>query len=90
MERYKNMKMTMDLQQTQKVKLYDTLCLRCHTPQKLNDDGHCTRCESLPRHTLARIEERTNDRQILLMVILIAAVLSAFGWAMQTLFGGVK
>ena len=73
----------MDLTPTQKVELHTTLCRRCHAPQKLNDDELCTRCESLPQHSLARIDARTEDRQVLLIAILAVAALMAFGWAMQ-------
>ena len=77
------MKMTMDLTPTQKVELHTTLCRRCHAPQRLNDTGMCSFCKDLPEHTISRIEERTDDAQVLLIVIAAMASLMFFGWAVN-------
>lgn len=82
-EKVNDMKMTMDLQQTQKVELHTTLCRRCHAPQRLNDNELCGRCESLPEHAISRLEERTDDAQVLLIVLAAMAAMMLFGWAVS-------
>lgn len=58
------------------VQMSSVFCVGCHMPHSVDEDKLCEFC----RRVDDRREERDNDGQVVLFVLLIIAVLALIGW----------